>query len=219
VTEAVRAGLRRYAFLRVRIFIVPCDRPATATKTIAFGQEQPLLDIPRIFRKPSFMGICFLPGYLSPQYPANQKPAKNLQPARALIPSPKNALAPVAPITVAQLTPCRGAGPVSTTLESPLVHNLAPELWVVDRPLRLPVVKAEIGTRMTIVRLRDRGLFLHSPVKLELNLRQALYQLGEVRAIAAPNRVHHLFVADYLAAYPQAKSYAAPGLESKRRDL
>ena len=109
--------------------------------------------------------------------------------------------------------------PVSTTLESPLVHNLAPELWVVDRPLRLPVVKAEIGTRMTIVRLRDRGLFLHSPVKLELNLRQALYQLGEVRAIAAPNRVHHLFVADYLAAYPQAKSYAAPGLESKRRDL
>jgi hypothetical protein len=54
---------------------------------------------------------------------------------------------------------------------------------------------------------------------LELTLRQALDELGEVRAIIAPNRVHHLFVADYLAAYPQAKSYAAPGLETKRRDL
>src|SRR5215472_17620693 len=102
----------------------------------------------------------------------------------------------------------RRTGPISTqNMEGLLVHNLAPELWVVDRLFKLPVVKAEVGTRMTIVRLRDRGLLLHSPVKLELKLRQALDELGEVRAIVAPSSVHHLFVADYLAAYRQAKSY------------
>ena len=114
----------------------------------------------------------------------------------------------------------RRTGPLSTqNMGGPLVHNLAPELWVVDRLFKLPVVKAEVGTRMTIVGLRDRGLLLHSPVKLELKLRQALDELGEVRAIVAPSRVHHLFVADYLAAYRQAKSYAPPGLETKRSDL
>ena len=104
-------------------------------------------------------------------------------------------------------------------MERALVQKLAPDLWVVHRLFKLPIVRAEVGTRMTIVRLADGRLFLHSPVKLDQNLRQALGELGEVRAIVAPSRVHHLFVGDYVAAYPQTKSYAAPGLEDKRRDL
>jgi len=72
---------------------------------------------------------------------------------------------------------------------------------------------------MTIVRLADGSLFLHSPVKLDQGLRGQLGELGEVRAIVAPSRVHHLFVGDYMAAYPQAKSYAAPALPERRRDI
>jgi len=99
------------------------------------------------------------------------------------------------------------------------VERLADNLWVAKRPFQLPVVRAEVGTRMTIVRLADGGLFLHSPVRLDQGLRQALDELGQVRAIVAPSRVHHLFVGDYVAAYPQAKSYAAPGLPERRRDI
>jgi hypothetical protein len=99
------------------------------------------------------------------------------------------------------------------------VERLADELWVVKRPFQLPVVRAEVGTRMTIVRLADGSLFLHSPVKLDQGLRGQLGELGEVRAIVAPSRVHHLFVGDYMAAYPQAKSYAAPALPERRRDI
>ena len=91
------------------------------------------------------------------------------------------------------------------------VERLADNLWVAKRPFQLPVVSAEVGTRMTIVRLADSGLFLHSPVRLDQSLRRALDELGQVRVIVAPSRVHHLFVGDYVAAYPQAKSYAAPG--------
>lgn len=94
---------------------------------------------------------------------------------------------------------------------------LAPDLWVADRPLKLVV--GDIGARMTVIRLPDGGLFLHSPVRLDGETRAALDALGPVRAVVAPSKVHHLFVADYAAAYPGAELHGAPGLAEKRRDL
>jgi hypothetical protein len=72
---------------------------------------------------------------------------------------------------------------------------------------------------MTVVRLSDGGLVLHSPIRLEGGLRAELDGLGEVRAIVAPNKAHHLFADDCRAAYPNARLYAAPGLPEKRKDL
>jgi hypothetical protein len=72
---------------------------------------------------------------------------------------------------------------------------------------------------MTVVRLRDGSLFLHSPVRLDSATRQGLDRLGPVRALVAPNRFHHFFIREYVAAYPGARAYAAPGLGRKRRDL
>ena len=94
---------------------------------------------------------------------------------------------------------------------------LAPDLWVATR--RLELVVGDIGTRMTVIRLADGGLFLHSPVRLDDATRAALDGIGPVRAVVAPNKVHHFFVGDYLTAYPQARAFAAPGLPEKRKDL
>jgi hypothetical protein len=94
---------------------------------------------------------------------------------------------------------------------------LAPDLWVATRPL--PLLVGDIGTRMTVIRLRDGGLFLHSPVHLDPATRTALDALGPVRAVVAPSLVHHLFVAEYGTAYPGSTLYAAPGLETKRADV
>ena len=97
------------------------------------------------------------------------------------------------------------------------LRALAPDLWVAER--RLSVGLAEIGTRMTVVRLADGSLFLHSPVRLDRETRAALDPLGEVRFVVAPSRVHHLFAGDYPAGYPNARLFAAPGLPRKRQDL
>jgi hypothetical protein len=83
----------------------------------------------------------------------------------------------------------------------------------------LPFVRAEIGTRMTIVRLVEGGLLVHSPVKLDAQFRRSIDALGKIRAIVAPDKLHHLFIRDYIAAYPEARVYAAPGLPRKRPDL
>lgn len=98
-----------------------------------------------------------------------------------------------------------------------MLHPRAPDLWTVDQPLRF--VGCEIGTRMSVARLRDGGLFLYSPVALAEELRAALAQLGTPRFAVAPNRLHHLFIGQYRAAFAGIQLFAAPGLPEKRRDL
>jgi hypothetical protein len=97
------------------------------------------------------------------------------------------------------------------------LRNLAPNLWIADRHFRNGPF--DVGARMTVIRLRNSELVLHSPVRLDPQLRGELDALGDVRAVIAPNRHHHLFASDYLTGYPNALLFAAPGLPAKRPDL
>lgn len=105
-----------------------------------------------------------------------------------------------------------GAGGLGGGLEP-----LADGLWTAWRPQTfygLPV-----GTRMTVVRLADGRLLLHSPVALDAALRTELDAAGRVAFAVAPNRLHHLHAGDVARAYPGARLWVAPGLERKRPDL
>jgi len=77
----------------------------------------------------------------------------------------------------------------------------------------------ECGARMTVLRLGDGGLFVHSPVALDDATRRAIGELGPVRAVVAPSIFHHLHVGDWMRDYPDATFAACPGLECKRPDL
>jgi hypothetical protein len=101
--------------------------------------------------------------------------------------------------------------------ETMTIRAFADGLWVVDAPLR--ALGLELGTRMSIARLPDGGLLLHSPVPLARGLREQVDALGPVRAVVFPNKLHHLFGAETLAAWPEAISYAAPGLREKDTSL
>ncbi len=61
-------------------------------------------------------------------------------------------------------------------------------IWLADRPQRFHGL--EVGTRMTVIRLADGSLLLHSPVELDFELRCEIDRLGRVRLAVAPNRVH-----------------------------
>jgi hypothetical protein len=99
----------------------------------------------------------------------------------------------------------------------PLLAPLATDVWVARRPL--PLAVGDIGARMTVLRLPDRSLLLHSPVQLDASLSQALRELGTVKWLVGPNKVHHLFLGDSVKAFPDAALCGAPGLAQKRRDL
>jgi hypothetical protein len=101
--------------------------------------------------------------------------------------------------------------------EVPMLEPIDDGLWAEARCLRFAGV--ETGTRMTIVRLQDGGLFIHSPVSLTTGTREAVDALGSVKAVVAPSRFHHLYVGEWIQAYPAAVVCACPGLARKRPDL
>src|SRR5689334_6663150 len=98
-----------------------------------------------------------------------------------------------------------------------MLHSIADDLWVAEQPLRY--LGVALTTRMTIIGLADGSLVVHSPVRLTNELQSAVASVGRVRCIIAPNRFHHLFVPDWQQAYPDAQTFCAPGLNTKRADL
>jgi len=69
--------------------------------------------------------------------------------------------------------------------------------------------------RATLLRRRDGGLVVHSPLPIDDETARDIAALGEVTAIVAPSQVHWLFVAAAKARWPNAHVFGAPGLEKK----
>jgi hypothetical protein len=97
------------------------------------------------------------------------------------------------------------------------MKQLHSDLWISDSPLRF--LGLEVGARMTVVRLPGGKLLLHSPIAATADLVRDVKALGPVAYLVAPNRLHHLFVGDWQRACPDASTYVAPGLDTKRADL
>jgi len=94
------------------------------------------------------------------------------------------------------------------------LHELVPSnVWHAQQSLRFGPIN--IQTRMTVIRLRDGALWVHSPIEPTPSLLAELSSLGEVRYVLAPNRTHHLFFQRFLESFPLAKGFVAPGLAEK----
>ena len=94
---------------------------------------------------------------------------------------------------------------------------LAPGIWSLDYRFRNMGLAS--STRMTVVRLADGSLLAHSAVPLTGPQRRQLDELGRLRCIIAPNTMHHLFISQVAALYPEARLFGPPGLQRKRPDL
>jgi hypothetical protein len=66
---------------------------------------------------------------------------------------------------------------------------------------------------MTVVRLPDGGLWLHSPIALDEALVERLAHLGRVTHLVAPNTLHYWWVPDWKARFHGAEVFAVPGLD------
>ena len=99
------------------------------------------------------------------------------------------------------------------------LEPLATHLWHATHAFKangLPIT-----TRMTVVRLPENKLLIHSPIPMPPGsgvLRQ-VQALGSVAFIVAPNKMHHLFLGPCAAAFPDAVVCGPQGLANKRPDL
>lgn len=67
---------------------------------------------------------------------------------------------------------------------------------------------APYPTRSVIVRLESGELWVWSPVKLTSGLRAEVDRLGRVQHIVSPNKLHHLYLAEWKAAFAAAQLWA-----------
>lgn len=100
---------------------------------------------------------------------------------------------------------------------SSALTNLAPDLWIATRSFTNEL--GVVTSRMTVVRLKDRRILVHSPVSIEPGLRSEVENLGQVAALIAPNLFHHQFLSEWRSAFPEAKAFCVPGLAEKRSDF
>ncbi|MCG8421714.1 MAG: DUF4336 domain-containing protein [Proteobacteria bacterium] len=99
-----------------------------------------------------------------------------------------------------------------------MLELIADDLWGAEYDLFMFKLLHFRG-RMTVIRLADGSLLLHSPIPIDEALAAELARLGEVRHIVAPNCLHHLHLPGAIERYPSARVWGAPGLAKKRKDI
>jgi hypothetical protein len=99
-----------------------------------------------------------------------------------------------------------------------LLHNVGTQIWTYEGST-VSFYGFPFPTRMTVIRLANNALWIHSPEKLTDDLISELAALGEVKYLISPNKLHHLFLPEWIEKFPHARNYAAPGLAKKRKDI
>jgi hypothetical protein len=97
------------------------------------------------------------------------------------------------------------------------LQRFGEDVWIASVPHKY--LGLQFGARMTVIKLGDGSLLLHSPIALDDALKRQIVALGPVAHIVAPNLFHHLYAGDAANAFPEAKVHGAAGLRKKRPDL
>jgi len=97
------------------------------------------------------------------------------------------------------------------------LRAVAPAMWEVNAPLSY--LGMALGHRMTVVRLPDASLWVHSPVAYTPALAGELAMLGPIAHVVAPNCYHDTYLSGWMDAFPSVRFHAAQGFSGYRPDL
>lgn len=98
-----------------------------------------------------------------------------------------------------------------------LIEFSTDQIWTADYPVKY--VGCRFNARMTVIRLADGALMLHSPGPIDQAMATAISALGNVSQIVAPGSYHHMYVAQAQRWYPDADTSICSGIEHKRPGL
>jgi len=98
------------------------------------------------------------------------------------------------------------------------LEPIGPNIWLANGT-EIKFMGMLLGTRSTIVRLKDGGVWMHSPVSYNSELATEIENLGPIRYLVAPNIYHHFFLKEWQDRYPDAELIGPRDLPAKRPDL
>ena len=99
-----------------------------------------------------------------------------------------------------------------------MLKEFGPSLYMADGPT-VSFYGFPYPTRMAVARLSDGSAWVWSPVALTDDLVDFMNTFDSVRHIVSPNKIHHLFLAQWHDQWPEARLYALPGLAQRKPDL
>ena len=91
---------------------------------------------------------------------------------------------------------------------------VADRIWLIDGPAQR-FYGMPFSTRCTVLQLDNGDLWVHSPTLMTDALRAELDSLGPVMHLVAPNWIHYAHIDDWHRAYPEAATYATPGVTAR----
>lgn len=99
-----------------------------------------------------------------------------------------------------------------------MLQVFGPSLYIAEGPI-VSFYGFPYPTRMAVARLSDGNAWVWSPIALTEELANSVEAVGPVRYIVSPNKIHHLFLSEWVDRWPDARLYAPPGLARKKPDL
>ena len=98
-----------------------------------------------------------------------------------------------------------------------VLKEVVENVWEANAPLKLPGLRMD--HRMTVLRLQNGELVVHSPIEFSAAFHNALLELGRPKWFVAPSRFHDMFWPNWFRAFPNARFVAAPGVNEDHSNL
>lgn len=98
------------------------------------------------------------------------------------------------------------------------LQEFGDEIWTMDGDT-VHMFAIPFATRMTIIRLESKGLWVHSPIMPTPERIDEVRALGDVEHIVAPNRLHSLGVEPWQRLFPKATVWVSPRFTESHSDI
>lgn len=91
------------------------------------------------------------------------------------------------------------------------LKSVGPDIWIADGPW-IKFYGVPFPTRMTVIRLANGDVWVHSPIAMTNDLARSVSELGPVRHLIAPNWIHYAWVSVWKEHFPEAGTFVSPGV-------
>ncbi len=99
-----------------------------------------------------------------------------------------------------------------------MLEQLAPDVWVINGSC-VNFYGFAYPTRSVVIRLSDGSMWFWSPIKFDAALASEITAIGPISYLVSPNKIHHLFLSEWQAHFPDAQLWGPQSTIDKRNDL
>jgi hypothetical protein len=98
-----------------------------------------------------------------------------------------------------------------------MLRALADGVWYDTAPVRF--LGMQLSATMTVLRLDDGELVVHSPLPLTAERQAAVLEIGRIGHLYAPNAFHHRWLGEWHRALPGARVHSPAALAARLPDV